>query len=176
MPAASPALATGYRIEPLAKAHDRSGFRCGVEALDSYFQRQASQDARKGAAAPFVLVDEAAEAVAGFYTLSASAIAVASLPESIARQLPRYPALPATLLGRLAVDARHRGKGYGEKLLLDALRRSFQHSAEIASTCVVVDAKDETAAAFYQKYDFIRLMDNPRALFLPMKEIQALFA
>ena len=104
---------TGYRVGALTKQHDRSGFSCGIEPLDRYLREQAGQDARKRVAAPFVLCERTSNAVLGYYTLSALSIDVGAWPEDVARKLPRYPVVPATLLGRLAVDRRLRGKGMG---------------------------------------------------------------
>jgi len=130
-------------IELLDKRrHDRSSFSCGVVALDAYLQRQAAQDMEKHAAVAYVGVLEP-PAIAGFYTLSQFSIDFVKLPDSLAKRLPRYPVLPATLLGRLAVAGALRGRGLGETLLMDALLRSLTHSAQIASVGVIVDAKDE---------------------------------
>jgi GNAT superfamily N-acetyltransferase len=166
---------TGYRIEPLGKHHDRAAFRCGTEALDRYLVRQAHQDARKRVAAPFVLLEEAGGTVAGYYTLSATAVRLEELPPAIAEKLPRYPLVPATLLGRLAVDERQRGKGLGELLLMDALYRSWRLSVEIASVAVIVDAKSHDARAFYLHYDFLPFPEQKQRLFLPMGLIERLF-
>ncbi len=113
-------------------------------------------------AAPFVLVLPDG-AVAGFYTLSATAIPVSDLPEASTRKLPRYPLIPATLLGRLAVDHRYRSRGYGRFLLADALFRSVR--SEIASFAVVVDAKDGDARRFYERESFLPFPDHPLRLF-----------
>jgi GNAT superfamily N-acetyltransferase len=161
-----------FRIEPLGAGHNRSSFECGAEPLDRYLRVQAGQDARKNIAAPFVLVLSDGT-VAGYYTLSATAINVAELPEKTARKLPRYPLLPGTLLGRLAVDRRHHGKGYGRFMLADALFRAFR--SEIASFAVIVDAKDENARRFYQRESFLPFPDQPMKLFLPMADIAQLF-
>lgn len=155
-------------MEPLAPHHDRSGFDSGVEALDRYFRIQAGQDARKHIAAPFVLLDEQ-DRVLGYYTLSATSIALAELPAAETRRLPRYPVLPATLLGRLAVDRRVQGQGHGLFLLADALHRALR--SEIASFAVVVDAKDTGAARFYQREGFLALPEQPLKLFLPMASL-----
>jgi len=165
-----------YLIEPLGLHHDRAAFCCGVEALDNYFQRQAGQDARKYVAAPFVLIDRSSGNIAGFYTLSAMSIHLGELPSEITKKLklPKYPALPATLLGRLAVNEIYRGRGLGERLLMDALYRSWQN--EIATMAMVVDAKDDSARSFYEHYEFIRFPDAPNRLFLPMVTIAKLFA
>jgi ribosomal protein S18 acetylase RimI-like enzyme len=164
-----------YRVEPLGKQHDRSVFSCGVGPLDRYLREQAGQDARKRVAAPFVLCEGESNAVLGYYTLSALSVDVGAWPEDVARKLPKYPLVPATLLGRLAVDTTLRGRGAGEYLLMDALRRVLQASREVASMAVVVDAKDDSAVSFYRRYGFISFADRTNRLFLPMATIERLF-
>jgi hypothetical protein len=109
VPEASP------RIEPLTARHDRSGFACGKEALDQYFQRQVTQDARRHLATPFVMVMPDG-VIGGFYTLSSTALRLHDLPEDFAERLPRYPLIPATLISRLAIDRRLHGQGWGSFL------------------------------------------------------------
>lgn len=164
--------ADGLRVEVLGVQHDRSGFESGVEPLDRYFRTQAGQDARKKLAAPFVLLLEGGN-LAGYYTLSSTALKLPELPETLARKLPRYPLVPATLLGRLAIDRRHQGKGYRRFLLADALYWALR--SEIASFAVVVEAKDENAERFYLRESFLPFPDQPRKLFRPMADIEALF-
>lgn len=163
---------TAPRVEALGSHHDRSGFESGVEPLDRYFRTQAGQDARKNLAAPFVLL-LADGTAAGYYTLSSSAVRLAELPEHTARKLPRYPLVPATLLGRLAVDRRQQGRGYGRFLLADALCRAAR--SEIASFAVIVDAKDDGARRFYEREGFLPLLDQRMKLFRPMADIRKLF-
>ena len=151
------------------------GFSCGSAALDRYLQQQARQDADKRVAAPFVLTEPPTARVLGYYTLSASLVDAAELPDALAKRLPRYPQLPVTLLGRLAVDESMKGKGAGQFLLMDALRRSVEAAANIAAMAVVVDAKDEAAEAFWRRFDFLPLQQRPRRLFLPMSTVAALF-
>ena len=170
-----PKPVASYRVAPLAKSHDRSAFACGSEALDRYLQQQARQDAEKRVAAPFVLVEPPANAVLGYYTLSASVITVDELPAELSKKLPRYPQLPVTLLGRLAVDQGQKGKGLGEFLLMDALHRSLAAADQIGAMAVVVDAKDAAAEAFYKHFDFRPLQQKPARLFLPMKIVAGLF-
>ncbi len=171
-----PKPGTPWRIVPLGKTHDRDSFACGSEPLDRYLRLQARQDAQKRVAAPFVLVEPPSSRVLGFYTLSASLIAADALPAELARILPRYPQLPVTLLGRLAVDQGMRGKGLGEFLLMDALHRSLDAAAEIAAMAVVVDAKGKDAVAFYARYGFIPLQRQPARMFLPMTTVAAIFS
>jgi len=160
------------RVEPLAPSHDRSGFECGVEPLDRYFRTQAAQDERKNLAARFVLL-LADGTVAGYYALSATSVQLAELPARTAGRLPRYPLVPATLLGRLAVDRRQQGKGYGRFLLADALHRAAR--SEIASFAVIVEAKNDSARRFYERESFLALRDQPMKLFRPMADIRRLF-
>lgn len=166
---------THYQIEPLSVKHDRAAFSCGVEALDRYLQKQAGQDISRRVAAAFVITPDGTT-IAGFYTLSAHLVNLADLPENVAKKLPRYPNVPATLLGRLAVSENFRGQGIGELLLLDALQRALGNTREVASAVVVVDAKDERARGFYLRHDFIPLPTQPNRLFYPMKAIEKLFS
>ena len=168
---ARPAHGT-LRVEILGPAHDRGSFSSGVDQLDRYFRTQAGQDARKNMAAPFVLVLPD-DAIGGYYTPSSTSIKLVDLPQEIARRLPRYPLVPATLLGRLAVDRSHRGKGYGRFLLADALFRAVR--SEIASFAVIVDAKDNEARRFYERESFLPFPDRPLQLFRPMADIAKLF-
>lgn len=162
-----------YSIEPLASHHNRAAFESGVEPLDRYLQQQAGQDAKKRVAAPFVLLDKSSGAVAGYYTLSATSVNLGELPTEIAKKLPKYPVVPAILLGRLAVDKNYRGKRLGEMLLMDALNRCLR--SEIAAMAVVVDALDDSVCSFYEHYQFIRFPDYPNRLFLPMMTIAKIF-
>lgn len=164
------------KIEPLGKKHDRAAFSCGREQLDRYLRKQASQDARRHIAASFVAVHDQNDAtVLGYYTLSAFAVELGALPKATAARLPHYPLVPATLLGRLAVNQAHKGHGLGEFLLMDALHRAYEYSRQIASAAVVVDAIDDEAHQFYRHFDFIALPERKDRLFLPMATIGKLF-
>ena len=164
-----------YRVEALERRHDRGGFTCGAEALDRYLHQQARQDADKRVAAPFVLVQSPSSRVLGYYTLSASVIRADDLPEELSRKLPRYPQLPVTLLGRLAIDTTLKGQRMGQFLLMDALWRSLDAAAQIAAMAVVVDAKDKAAEAFYAHFGCTPLQQRPARMFLPMKTVASLF-
>lgn len=163
-----------FKVEPLTKAHDRAVFLCGNDLLDNYLKKQASQDVRKYAAVCFVLTPDG-KTIAGYYTLSQYAVDLVHLPPEIVKKLPKYPEVPATLLGRLAVDEKFRGQKLGEFLLLDALNRSLEQSRTVASAAVVVDAKDDSARRFYEHFEFMALPDIPNRLLLSMKTIEELF-
>ena len=158
----------------MADGHDRAAFACGVEALDRYLRVQAGQDVRRRVATCFVLVGDGDPVPRGYYTLAAATVALSELPPALAKRLPRYPLVPAALMGRLAVAARHRGQGHGERLLLDALARTLR--SEIATLALLVDAKDDAAAAFYARYGLRPLTRDGRRMFMPMAEVAKLFA
>ena len=163
-------------IERLRDDHNRTDFSCGNVPLDRYLKEQAGQDLRRACATPFVLVSTCGDtAILGYYTLSSYGIDVGALPADVAKKLPRYPLIPATLLGRLAVDRRYQGQGLGEFLLLDALYRALSQSAEIAAAAVVVDAIDAGAAKFYEHFGFVAFPSIAGRLFLPMKAVTGLF-
>ena len=164
------------KIEPLGKKHDRRVFSCGDDALDTYLKKRASQEAKKKIATTFVMAESLTNAVVGYYTLSATSILLDDLPDETARKLPKYPLVPATLLGRLAIDSSYQGRGYGELMIIDALRRALQATTEVASYAVVVDAINERAQSFYQRYEFCTFPDRKLRLFLPMKTIADLFS
>ncbi|MBR8409088.1 MULTISPECIES: GNAT family N-acetyltransferase [Burkholderia cepacia complex] len=155
-------------VAVLDAAHDRTGFECGTPALDRYLRETVTQDVRRRVAACFVMLD--GNVVAGYYTLSAASIALAALPHEVARKLPRYPAIPAVRMGRLAVDRRYRGRGLGAAMLVNALRRAA--GSEIPAVALTVDAKDEGAAAFYGHFGFQPLTHDPLALFLPLATVK----
>jgi ribosomal protein S18 acetylase RimI-like enzyme len=148
-----------------------------VPALDAYLRERALQDQDKRASVCWVLpwVENPAR-IRGYYTLSAYSIGLKDLPEGLVKKLPRYPNVPAALLGRLAVSTACRGQRIGEHLLLDAMAKVLEQSSAIATYALVVDAKDAAAASFYARYDFISLPTTPLRLFLPVATIASLFA
>jgi ribosomal protein S18 acetylase RimI-like enzyme len=160
-------------IEPLGSHHDRAAFSCGEPALDAYVRRQASQDVRRRVAQVFVAVGDAPGKIAGYYSLSAASFAKSELPPALAKRLPHYP-VPAAVLGRLAVDRGQQGRGLGEMLLLDAIRRVLRASTAIAIYAVIVDAKNERAQTFYERYGFRAFAGEPRRLFLPLETFEKL--
>jgi ribosomal protein S18 acetylase RimI-like enzyme len=159
-----------FRFETLADGHNRAAFRCGDDALDRYFQTQATQDIRRRITNCFVVVEVATFSVAAYYTLSATSIPLLDLALDERKRLPRYPTLPAVRIGRLAVDQRFQRRGLGELMLVNAVHRTIQDAA--AAFALLVDAKNDQAAAFYQRYGFRPVVDRPRILFLPLATAQ----
>ena len=163
-----------FLIEKLNNQHNRDDFSCTIVSLDDYIKRQASQDNKKNISVSYILYDQKAEKIAGYYTLSSSTIELNELPADISRKLPHYPLLPAILIGRLAVDLTYQKQGLGEILLIDALKKAKQASLEIASFAVIVDAINLHAIQFYKKYGFISFPSHKDKLYLPMSTIKKL--
>jgi len=152
------------RFEPLSRRHDRGTFTSGVKALDDWFRTRATQDQRRHVAQVFVALDE--QGIVGFYSLSMFTLALDSLPEGLARKLPKYDAIPAALIGRLARHERVRGSGIGDLLLADAVKRVLAAARSVAAYAIVVDAKDDRGRGFYASNGFISLPSIPNRLFL----------
>lgn len=153
-----------FRFETLGAAHDRGAFRCGEAALDRHFQTHATQDIRRRVASCSVVVETLTGQVAAYYTLSAASVPLVDLQPEETKHLPRYPTLPAVRIGRLAVDQRFQKRGLGTALLADAALRTLQ--APPAVPAFLVDAKNDGAVAFYERYGFRVLVGRPRTLFL----------
>lgn len=155
-----------FAIEPLSKAHDRSGFACGNDRIDAYFRTTVSQDVKRKYATCFVACEQETNRVAGFYTLSSSNVPLTEVPEDFAKKLPRYPTVPAVLIGWLGRHKDFAGQGLGEVLLFDAIRTVA--TAPIGAHAIFADAIDDPAAAFYTSFGFAPLIERPRTLYLPM--------
>ena len=160
-----------FRVEILDPAvHRREEFTCESPELTEFLRTRARKEAKSRASACFVIVPVAdLGQVAGFYTLSATTVELDELSPELVRKLPRYPRLPATLLGRLARALAFKGQGIGDLLMVDALKRAYENSSVIGSVAVVVDPKDALAAKFYSTFDFQPL--GGQKMFLPMKAI-----
>jgi ribosomal protein S18 acetylase RimI-like enzyme len=158
-----------FRIEVLNGQHDREKFSCRVETLDRYFLERVSQDVRRRATACYVASATDTGRIAGYYTLAAGGVPLNNMPEDIIKRLPRYPSVPVARLGRLAVDVDFQGQQLGGALLWDAVTRALR--SEIAVFAVVVDAKDDHAAAFYRHHGFSTLSTITRQLILPLTNL-----
>jgi GNAT superfamily N-acetyltransferase len=153
-----------FDIELLVTQHKRTDFACGNVALDNYFQKQVSQDVHRRVAKCYVAVDTTNNDIAGYYTLSASSMALPDVPEPLRKHLPRYPTVPVALLGRFAVSQKYQGQGLGAAFLSDALERA--KTSALAAFAIIVVAKDETAKNFYLHYGFTAYGSLPLHLIL----------
>jgi ribosomal protein S18 acetylase RimI-like enzyme len=158
---------TVFSIRPLDKRVDTDSFDCRQAPLDEYIRRYASQDVKRNVSRVFLATPERdVSRLAGFYTLSAGSVSCSDLPTSLSKTLPKYP-VPVALIGRLAVDIRFQGKGLGSILLADACMKIANASASLAMVGIVVHAKDEAAAGFYQHFGFKPVPGRSDRLLLP---------
>lgn len=162
------------RTEPLRPQHDRSGFSSGMTSLDRYLRDLAGHDPRRAGAAVFVLADEA-NRVLGFYTLSAMVVLAEDLPPELGPLARGNSGIPATLLRRLAFDRSGMGRGYGERLFLDAFFRAWVASRTVPSAALVADASDDPLLRSCRFYGFREFPDQRNRLFLPMRTLARVF-
>jgi ribosomal protein S18 acetylase RimI-like enzyme len=158
-------VSSTFRIESLIASHDRTGFSCGDDQLDSYFRERVTQDVKRRVSNCFVACSEDG-AVAGFYIFAATSLPLTELSDAEKKRLPRYASLPAGLIGRLAIAQKFQGQKLGGALIMDAVARAAR--AEPAIFALIVDAKNETAIGFYEHLGFRRFISKPMSLFLPM--------
>jgi GNAT superfamily N-acetyltransferase len=153
---------------PLARHHDRAGFDCGVADLNVYFARHSRQNHDSGGAKCFVANPLGApEHVLGFYTLSPASIDYSRTPAVAKKGLGRYD-VPVFRLGRLAVGKTVQGRGLGGALLLRAAHRCLRIVQEVGGVALLIDAKDDRAARWYEGYGAVALLDAPLSLLLPL--------
>ena len=162
--------AASFQVTALNNHHDRTVFKSGSEPLDRYFHHQVTQDNKRRVTACFVAITPDSR-IAGYYTLSSASVLLGELPAALAKKLPRYPSVPAVLMGRLAISQDFQGQGLGGAMLGNALTRAVR--SEIAAYAMLVDAKDESAAAFYRHHGFINLPNQALTLFLPLAGLPA---
>jgi GNAT superfamily N-acetyltransferase len=161
-------------IQRLTPAHDRTLFSCGKAPLDTFLVTLVSQYEKRRLGRTFVATEPGHCRVAGYYTLAAGAFDLSCLPQKDRKKLPKHP-VPTVHLGRLAVDLAFRGKRLGETLLFHALRGALTASETVGAFAFDVWAMDDDARAFYERYGFVSLEDNPSHLYLPMNTVEALF-
>jgi ribosomal protein S18 acetylase RimI-like enzyme len=155
-----------FIIEPLEKKHRRTDFSCDNDGIDTYFREVVSQDVKRKYATCFVASEIATDRVAGFYTLSSSNVPLNEVPEPLAKKLPRYPSVPAVLIGWLGRHSDYAGQGLGEALLFDAIKTVA--TSPIGAHAIFADAIDDKAASFYAAFGFTHLIEKPRTLYLPV--------
>jgi len=162
-------------ISLLNQDHDRNSFDCGDPDLNFFLKNLSSSFLKRNLCGIHILEDETDPCkILGFYAISPISIEYKKLPLDVRKKYPpKIDKIPAYLLGKLAVSEKFKGKGFGEILLMDALAFIAEESKKMGGAFVLVDAKNEKAKSFYEKYGFIEFPDNPLCLFLPVKTIAA---
>ena len=152
------------------KKHQRKTFDCGVFALNLYLQQFANQDQKRGLTRVYVLAEQ--QQIIGYYSICAHSVPTDQLPDNT--KLGGYADAPFLLLGRLAVDLRFQKQGYGDALIFHAFKITTEAAEKIGTLGMIVDAKDEPAARFYEKFGFRPLSTSKNRLVLPFSAIKTL--
>lgn len=156
-----------WHEEPIDKKHNRKGFDCGQSELNTFLHKHARQSHENGASKTYVAIDAGdGTRILGFYTLSPAQVQYQRVPEIARYKLGRYD-VGGFRLGRLAVSTALQGKGLGGQLLVAAARRCIRASEQMGGTAMMIDAKDERSAAWYQLFGAVALNDMPLSLLLP---------
>lgn len=164
--------ALDWREEALTRHHDRGAFDCGSPPLNEYLQRYARQNHETGGAKTFAAVaPQAPTVILGYYSISPGAIAFAKTPAAVTKKPGRYE-VSVFRLGRLAVALSVQGRCLGGDLLLAAGERALAVAQEAGGAALAIDAKDERAAAWYERFGALRLLDDPLKLVLPLEMIR----
>lgn len=161
----------GFHCEPLRRDHPRAKFGCGQAAVDDWLRKQAWQNQSKQLSVTRVLVE--GERLAGYYTLAMGQVDFGDLPAELARKLPRR-ALPIAVVAWLGVDTRYQGRGLGERLFAQALADCHEAGRVFPFVTVLIDCLDDTAKAFYRRWDFQELPGRPLRLFLSARRLEKL--
>lgn len=165
-------MTLAWHEEPISKAHNRDAFDCGDDALNTYLRRHACQNHVNGVSKTILAVSDENGGILGFYSLSPASVAYARVPEVLRRGLARYD-VPGFRLGRLAVALAMQGRGLGGQLLLSAARRCLLAAEQIGGVLLLIDAKNERAATWYETYGAQRLADAALTLALPLETARA---
>lgn len=162
-----------HKLELLSRAHDRDGFDCGSDALNAYLRQIARQQTERGISRTFVLVEETTKEpkpILGFFTLNLCQLRSEQLPPELSRRLPREAS--GLKLGRLAIAKDWQRQGLGQVLLVAAMKKVEEVFESAGGLGLFVDAKDDAARTYYERFGFLPLPDNPLQLFLPLSTIQ----
>jgi len=163
---------TDLRIGPLERGHQVDAFDSGAEELDGWLRRSARLADAAGTAKSYVLAD--GNQVLGYYALTPASVHRHELPERHAKGMPAHP-IGVILLARLAVDRSLQGHGYGRALIADAALRSLQAADLVSARAMLVHARDERAARFYERLGFTRSPTDALHLMVLMKDLRRTF-
>ncbi len=163
---------TNLRLGPLDRAHKLDRFDSGAEELDGWLRRYARIADAAGTARSYVLAD--GDRVLGYYALTPAAVNRRDLPERHAKGMPAHP-IGVILLARLAVDRSLQGQGYGRALMADAAIRTLQAADLVGARALLVHARDERAAAFYERLGFTRSPTDVLHLMVLVKDLRRTF-
>ncbi len=150
-----------FRIEPLTRIHSRKEFSCSDESVDQFLREKAMQDQELDLGRTSVLtnLDHDPTRIIGYHTLSITQIPQDQIPNA----RPKIKrGIPVILLGQLGIDSAYQGKGYGERMLSDAQSRVCDIASKVGVRAMILDARTERLASWYESFGFIRLAGSMR--------------
>jgi GNAT superfamily N-acetyltransferase len=162
-----------WHEEAIARKHDRTAFDCGDAELNVFLLRYARQSHDQGGAKTFLAIDDNTRAIVGFYSLAPASLVYQRAPEIVQCGLARHK-VPGFRLARIAIDGAQQGRGLGGQLLLAAGRRCLMAAAVVGGAILIIDARNDRAAAWYVGYGAMPLVDAERTLVLPLATIEGL--
>jgi len=162
-----------WHEEAITRKHDRSAFDCGDVELNDFLRRYARQSHDQGGAKTFLAIDDNTKAILGFYSVAPASLVYDRVPQIMRRGLGHHD-VPGFRLARIAIHRAQQGQGLGGQLLLAAGRRCLMAAAAVGGTILVIDAKNDRAAAWYASYGAIPLLDAERTLILSLVTIEGL--
>jgi GNAT superfamily N-acetyltransferase len=139
----------------LTEAHDSAAFDSGEPVLDDWLRHRAMDNLRAAASRTYVVCPVGSLKVAGYFALSMGQILAHEVIGSMRRNMPK--AIPAVVLGRLAIDRQWQGRGLGRAMLADVIGRALRASTEVSARLVIVHAISPAAEAFYLHHGFTQL-------------------
>jgi GNAT superfamily N-acetyltransferase len=161
-------------IEPLTRGHDRKAFDCGDETVNQFLREKAMQDQDRDLSRTMVLVDpaEATGRIVGYHTLILMQVRQEEIPDD----RPRIRrGIPVILLGQIGIDRRFQGRGLGDLMLIDVQSRVKEIAQKVGVRALMLDARTEQLAKWYQDHDFVGFSGNLR-MFKSLQAIRALLA
>jgi GNAT superfamily N-acetyltransferase len=159
-----------YSISKLNNTFNIRAFFCGETQIDDYIKKYALINQYNNIGQTWILHDKNKSEIIGYYTISNSQILISSFPQEYTKNLPKYP-VPCILIGKLGVDRKCQGQGFGEYLLYDSLKRIKDISINVGCNAAIIDAINDKVADYYSKNGFIRFKEKPNSLYLPVKDI-----
>jgi GNAT superfamily N-acetyltransferase len=157
-----------WHEEPIARTHDRESFDCGDARMNEFLRQHARRAHEQDASKTFCAVPDAEPGrILGFYTITPSAAAHADVPAALTKGLARHE-VPGFKLARIATDRSVAGRGLGGQMLAAAALRCLRIAAQAGGRLLIIDAKNDRAAAWYAKYGAEPLRDKPLTLAIPL--------
>ncbi|MBB2711218.1 GNAT family N-acetyltransferase (plasmid) [Rhizobium sophoriradicis] len=152
---------------PLADHHELAEFSSGVAELDEWLRRRARANQAGGASRTFVVCR--GNRVIAYYALASGAVRQPEAPGRFRRNMP--DPVPVAVLGRLAIDQSHQGRGIGRALVRDAGLRLLNAAEILGIRGLLVHAISDDARAFYEAVGLLPSPSDPMILMVGLHDL-----